>query len=314
MEKPQFFISCVSHEFRQIRARVSKILETRGFLPSFQENFETQPGDLRRILEGKIDACLALIHIVGHAYGLEAQIEVADHDRISYTQYEFLYAQKKKKKTWLVFAGDGCTRDTPTEKLDLPDDPGHPDPTAYQAERRSLQLTYQNKWKAGDHIYYSPKDDEELEHLVEVLDGSELWKSVCWEAIKEGCDSGKNETAKLSLSKFAGENYYQARAIEKTFDEFVHQRPERAMIIVGKSGMGKTTLLIHLVSACLDKENPCRMFSSAGLTKQALQDQLAEGLNIKKLTIGMASESYWEKIDAEAERLFVGMKQSYALQ
>ena len=48
------------------------------------------------------------------------------------TQFEFLYAREKTKKTWLLFPGDACTRDTSAKGLDLPGDPAHPDPAAYQ--------------------------------------------------------------------------------------------------------------------------------------------------------------------------------------
>ena len=42
------------------------------------------------------------------------------YGRVSYTQFEFLYARSQRKKTWLVFAVDACTRDTPLDRLDLP--------------------------------------------------------------------------------------------------------------------------------------------------------------------------------------------------
>jgi hypothetical protein len=69
-----------------------------------------------------------LIQIVGQGYGAEPPMVDANYGRVSYTQFEFLYAREKKKKTWLIFAGDACTRDTPLERLDLPNDPAHPDP------------------------------------------------------------------------------------------------------------------------------------------------------------------------------------------
>jgi len=62
----------------------------------------------------------------------------ANYGRVSYTQFEFLYARSQKKKTWLLFPVEACARDTPLERLDLPSDPTHPDPVRYQAERRSL--------------------------------------------------------------------------------------------------------------------------------------------------------------------------------
>ena len=64
----------------------------------------------------KIDACQGLIHIVGHAYGAEPPTHEPEFGRVSYTQFEFHYARKKKKKTWLLFADHGCSRD---RSLDL---------------------------------------------------------------------------------------------------------------------------------------------------------------------------------------------------
>jgi hypothetical protein len=75
----------------------------------------------------------------------------------------------KKKKTWLLFAGDACARDTPLERLDLASDPVHPDPAGYQAERRSLQLGYCTERKKDGHLYYESTSDTDLELKVERL-------------------------------------------------------------------------------------------------------------------------------------------------
>ena len=93
----------------------------------------------------------------------------AGYGRVSYTQFEFLYAREKAKKTWLLFPGDTCTRDTSVEGLDLTSDPAHPDPAAYQAERRALQLTYRDKRRNDGHVYYDPTNDAELQLKVALL-------------------------------------------------------------------------------------------------------------------------------------------------
>jgi hypothetical protein len=59
----------------------------------------------------KIDACEGLIQIVGHGYGAAPPMVDANYGRVSYTQFKFLYACEKKKKTWLLFAGDARTRE-----------------------------------------------------------------------------------------------------------------------------------------------------------------------------------------------------------
>src|SRR5438105_1388917 len=112
MNQPSVFISCISLEFRQTRSRVAAILTGLGYTPVIQEIFGTEPGDLRQVLRDKIDACEGLIQIVGQGYGAEPPEADAGYGRVSYTQFEFLYARAQKKKTWLLFAGDACTRDT----------------------------------------------------------------------------------------------------------------------------------------------------------------------------------------------------------
>jgi tetratricopeptide (TPR) repeat protein len=171
MNQPSVFISCVSPEFRQTRSRVAAILTRLGYTPVIEEIFGTEPGDLRQVLRDKIDACEGLIQIVGQGYGAEPPMRDANYGRVSYTQFEFFYAREKKKKTWLLFAEDTCTRDTALECLDLPppNDPAHPDPASYQAERRALQLTYRDKRRNDGHLYYDATSDAELELKVERL-------------------------------------------------------------------------------------------------------------------------------------------------
>jgi Domain of unknown function (DUF4062) len=169
MNQPFVFISCVSPEFRQTRSRVAAVLTRLGYTPVVQEIFGTESGDLRQVLRDKIDACEGLIQIVGRGYGAEPPTLDAEYGRVSYTQFEFLYARSQKKKTWLIFAGDACTRDTPLERLDLPNDPTHPDPVGYQAERRALQLSYHDKRQSDGHVYYEAISDTDLELKVERL-------------------------------------------------------------------------------------------------------------------------------------------------
>jgi hypothetical protein len=169
MNQPSVFISCVSPEFRQTRSRVAAILTRLGYTPIIQEIFGTEPGDLRQVLRDKIDACEGLIQIVGQGYGAEPPTVDADYSRVSYSQFDFLYAREKKKKMWLLFAGDACTRDTPLERLDLPNDPRHSDPAGYQAQRRALQLTYRDKRRTDGHLYYDATSDADLELKVERL-------------------------------------------------------------------------------------------------------------------------------------------------
>ena len=51
------------------------------------------------------------MQIAGVGYGAEPLDVDAGFGRVSYTQFEFLYAQRKAKKTWLIIAGKDCKRD-----------------------------------------------------------------------------------------------------------------------------------------------------------------------------------------------------------
>ena len=137
--KPRVFISAVTHELKQTRQLGANILTRLGYEPVWQDIFGTEGGDLRQMLRDKIGGCDGLVHVVGRAYGAEPPQPDEEFGRVSYTQFELRYAQKRKKKTWILFVEDGFPTDTPPEQLDLPPDPTHPDPLAYQAERRGLQ-------------------------------------------------------------------------------------------------------------------------------------------------------------------------------
>ncbi len=151
--KPRIFISAVTTEFGRTRQLVANVLLRLGYDPVTQDIFGTESGDLRQVLREKIDDCDGLIQLVGRGYGAEPptvgdetvhnEFVAEGFPRVSYTQFEFLYARAKEKnsrgrfKTWLIYTNDGCTLDHPLEELDLPRDPTHPDPAGYQSERRA---------------------------------------------------------------------------------------------------------------------------------------------------------------------------------
>ena len=101
--KPRIFVSAVTSEFGALRRAVAEILARMGYDPELQNIFGTESGDLRDVLRKKIDECDGLIQIVGAGYGAEPPTVDAEFGRVSYTQFEFLYARKKGKKTWLIF-------------------------------------------------------------------------------------------------------------------------------------------------------------------------------------------------------------------
>lgn len=167
--KPRIFISAVSSEFGQLRQLVANILQRLGYEPVWQDIFGTEAGDLRQMLRDKIDSCEGLIQLVGDAYGFEPADPDTEFGRVSYTQFEFLYGQKRHLKTWLIFAEQGCTRDREAGQLDLPREPDHPDPAGYQAIRRALQDQYRARLRQGGHLRHPVASDDQLALRVEQI-------------------------------------------------------------------------------------------------------------------------------------------------
>ncbi len=167
--KTPIFVSAVTRELRQTRQLGANILTRLGYEPVWQDVFGTEGGDLRQMLRDKIDGCDGLVHVVGRAYGAEPPQPDAEFGRVSYTQYELLYARKRGKKTWVVFVEDGFPTDKPPEQLDLPVDGAPPDPSAYQAERRGLQDAWRQKLRGETNLWYAAATTMEFELIVERL-------------------------------------------------------------------------------------------------------------------------------------------------
>ena len=184
--KPIIFISAVSEEFRGLRRDVADVLRKLGYDPHSQESLPTLEGDLRQALREQIDHCEGLIQIVGAGYGAEPPSIDADYGRVSYTQFEYLYARLKGKKLWLFFAADGDNvgRDRPVAQLDLPKpELNHPDPAAYQAERRALQQDYIAGLRSNGQVRHGFADAQRLLGQVheirdELLDLRRQWENT----------------------------------------------------------------------------------------------------------------------------------------
>ena len=166
MNRPRLFLSAVSSELRTVRQRVAATVRTLGFDPVSQDDFPTGHGELRQWLREQIDTCAGLIQIVGEGYGAEPPEVDAHCGRVSYTQFELLYARRQRKKTWLIIAGEQVQRDTPLEQLDLSGDADQPDPADHQAQRRKLQHNYIARLKVENHLYYLANNDTMLENIV----------------------------------------------------------------------------------------------------------------------------------------------------
>src|SRR5207237_5820406 len=95
---PLIFISAVSRELRSARQLVANTLTFLGYQPVWQEIFGTEGGDLRAMLREKIDGCKGVVQLVGQCYGAEPPTPDEKYGRVSYTQYEALYARERGKK------------------------------------------------------------------------------------------------------------------------------------------------------------------------------------------------------------------------
>jgi tetratricopeptide (TPR) repeat protein len=165
--RPLIFISAVSKELRTARQLVANTLTFIGYEPVWQDVFGTESGDLREVLRRKIDGCKGVVQIVGSCYGVEPPAPDEEFGRVSYTQYEALYARKRGKKVWYLFIDesfrtDGCEVEA--------------------AELRDLQLHYRTKLRSEAHIFHPLTSTEGLEASVLKLrdDLTRLRRGVKW--------------------------------------------------------------------------------------------------------------------------------------
>src|SRR6202030_3384902 len=110
--------------------------------------FGTETGDLCAILRQRVDQCKGVVQLVGQLYGAEPAVPDPEFGRVSFTQYEALYARKRGKKVWYLFIDES-----------FPIDPHEPEPN----ELRQLQNSYRNVLKADTHLFHPLQSREALE-------------------------------------------------------------------------------------------------------------------------------------------------------
>jgi tetratricopeptide (TPR) repeat protein len=149
--RPAIFISAVSRELKTARQIVANNLTFLGSQPRWQETFSTESGDLRAILRRQIDQCKGVVQLVGQCYGREAPMPDEEFGRVSYTQYEALYAQQRGKKVWYFLIDET-----------FPVDPHDPEPV----ELRELQAAYWDRLQSGPHLFHPLTSEKALEASV----------------------------------------------------------------------------------------------------------------------------------------------------
>lgn len=206
--RPTIFISAVSKELRSARQLVSNTLTFLGYEPIWQDIFGTETGDLRQMLRDKIDQSKGVVQLVGQCYGAEPTSPDPDFGRVSYTQYEALYARKKGIKVWYLFMDE-----------DFPIDPHEPEPE----EQRALQAAYRGVLKADSHLFHPLKTREALEagvlklrdDLTQLRKGARRWAwgiaallvfvalLVIWLVFGQSKMSTKMDKSQATLEKIA---------------------------------------------------------------------------------------------------------------
>jgi tetratricopeptide (TPR) repeat protein len=153
---PLIFISAVSRELRSGRQLAANTLSFLGYQPIWQDIFGTETGDLRKMLRQQIDQCKGVLQIVGNCYGAEPPEPDPQFGRVSYTQYEALYARSKGKKVWYLFLDETFPIDA------CGDEP---------EELRALQTAYRQRLQSDAHLFHPLTSREALEASVLKLRG-----------------------------------------------------------------------------------------------------------------------------------------------
>lgn len=149
--KPRIFISSVSRELASTRQIVANTLLFLNYEPVWQDIIGVEQGEIREILRRQIDSCVGLIQLTGQRYGLEPSEPDPDFGRISYTQYEALYAVKRGMKVWHFLLDENFTPDQPNDEPE---------------ELRKLQSEYRTRIEQSDRLWHAMPNVSELEKTL----------------------------------------------------------------------------------------------------------------------------------------------------
>jgi tetratricopeptide (TPR) repeat protein len=146
--KPRIFISAVSRELETSRQVVANTLLFLGYEPVWQDIIGVEQGEIRAVLRRQIDSCSGLVQLVGRRYGLEPREPDLAFGRVSYTQYEALYAADRGMKVWHFLLGENFRPDHPNDE---------------PANLQALQTEYRLRIERGDKLWHPTADSGELE-------------------------------------------------------------------------------------------------------------------------------------------------------
>lgn len=173
--KPRIFISAVSNELASTRQLVANTLLFLNYEPVWQDIIGVEQGEIRGILRRQIDSCSGLIQLTGQRYGLEPPEPDAEFGRVSYTQYEALYAVGRGMKVWHFLLDE-----------DFPPDHPHDEPE----ELRALQREYRKRIEQSERLWHAMPNPGELEKTLlkfrndleqlRVAAERERRNAICW--------------------------------------------------------------------------------------------------------------------------------------
>ena len=149
--RPVIFVSAVSKELKSARQLVANTLHFLGYEPVWQDVFGSEQGDLREVLRKKIDASQGVVHLVGQCYGAEPPAIDAQFGRVSYAQYEALYARQQGRKVWILLLDDTFTTDRHEPESD---------------DLRALQSAFRERIRADLLLYHPLENSAALEANV----------------------------------------------------------------------------------------------------------------------------------------------------
>ncbi len=149
--KPRIFISSVSRELASTRQIVANTLLFLNYEPVWQDIIGVEQGEIRDILRRQIDSCVGLIQLTGQRYGLEPSEPDPEFGRVSYTQYEALYAVRRGMKVWHFLLDENFTPDQPNDEPE---------------ELRKLQKDYRQKIEQSDRLWHAMPNVSELEKTL----------------------------------------------------------------------------------------------------------------------------------------------------
>jgi tetratricopeptide (TPR) repeat protein len=117
--RPVVFVSATS-DLQSARKLVGDVLYSMGYEPHWQDIQPTDGGEMLAVLRGWIEPSALVIQLVGRRYGAEPPAPTAEFGRVSYTQFEALYAEKAGKKVIYHFMEPGFpTDEAPAEAEEL---------------------------------------------------------------------------------------------------------------------------------------------------------------------------------------------------